>query len=197
MQFSAIISLTVIASMAILSAMANPVPATVPSCLKPCNKMYAPVCGKLKNGETKTFGSSCTFDVWKCENPTSGAVFVANGECAKPTLVCNKACTKIYKPVCAKLQSGKTQTFANDCLLKVFNCENPMEKAKIVSNAVCPAAPAPVCQKVCPYNYTPVCVKLQSGKSKTFPNDCTLGVFKCENPAQTVEVVGQNACENL
>ncbi|KAF9087274.1 hypothetical protein BGX29_000910 [Mortierella sp. GBA35] len=191
MQFSTIISLAVVASMTILSTMAAP---AAPVCNKACPLNYSPICAKLKSGETKTFSNGCEMSVYNCENPTEKAEVIANAECpAAP--VCNKACTKDYRPVCAKLQSGETKTFGNKCTMDVFQCENPTEKVELVANTACPAAP--VCNKVCNKMYAPVCVKLQSGENMTFGNACTLDVFKCENPAEKAELVANDACEKL
>ncbi|KAG0201617.1 hypothetical protein BGX33_010215, partial [Mortierella sp. NVP41] len=138
MQFSTIISLAVVASMTILSTMAAP---AAPVCNKACNKMYKPVCAKLLSGETMTFGNACALDVFKCENPKEKAELVANAECPAIKPTCPKACPLNYSPICAKLKSGETKTFSNGCEMSVYNCENPTEKAEVIANAECPAAP--------------------------------------------------------
>ncbi|KAF9122473.1 hypothetical protein BGW39_009721 [Mortierella sp. 14UC] len=193
MQFSTIVSLTVVASMTILSAMAAPAPV----CNKACTKIYKPVCAKLLSGETKTFGNVCEMNVFNCENPSSKLSLVAETACEDIAPVCNKACTREYRPVCAKLMSGETRTFGNKCTLDVFNCENPKEKAEFIASTECPSTPAPVCNKACPYIYKPVCGKLQSGESKTFSNSCEMNVFNCENPASKAEFVAETACEDV
>ena len=37
---------------------------------------------------------------------------------------CNTICPDIYMPVCC-INGGKNITFANDCELKVYECEHP------------------------------------------------------------------------
>ncbi|KAF9101228.1 hypothetical protein BGX29_005864 [Mortierella sp. GBA35] len=172
-------------------------PVAAPVCNKACTKDYRPVCAQIQGGETQTFGNTCEMNVYKCEHPTEKVELVANGVCpAAPQKradapVCNKACNKLYAPVCAKLQSGETKTFGNKCMMNVFNCENPTEKVELVANTACPAS---VCNKACNKLYAPVCAKLQSGETKTFGNKCTMDVFKCENPAEKVELVANGAC---
>ncbi|KAG0274155.1 hypothetical protein BGZ95_010052 [Linnemannia exigua] len=193
MQFSTIFSLTVVASMTILSAMAAPAPV----CNKACTKIYKPVCAKLQSGKTQTFGNACEMNVFNCENPSNKFSLVAETACEDVAPVCNKACTKIWAPVCAKLLSGETKTFGNKCTMDVFNCENPKEKAELLASSECPSTPAPVCNKACPFIYKPVCGKLQSGKTQTFSNSCEMNVFNCENPAAKAEFVAETACEEV
>ncbi|KAG0283724.1 Serine protease inhibitor Kazal-type 5 [Linnemannia gamsii] len=168
-----------------------------PKCDTVCPAVYQPVCAKAINGLNKAFGNACELKNYNCEHPNANFVTVANTECKDipaPAPVCNKACTKIFKPVCAKLQSGKSQTFSNACEMDVFNCEHPDDKAQLVANAACPATPAPVCNKACPYNYDPVCAKVQSGETKTFGNACELNVYKCENPTDKIELLASADC---
>ncbi|KAG9070489.1 hypothetical protein KI688_008025 [Linnemannia hyalina] len=194
MQFSTIVSLTVVASMTILSAMAAP---AAPVCNKACAKIYKPVCAKLLSGENKTFPNACEMNVFNCENPANKLALVAETACEDIAPKCNKACTKIYAPVCAKLLSGESKTFGSKCTLEVYNCENPTAKAESVVNGECPTTPAPVCNKACPYIYKPVCAKLQSGESKTFGNSCEMSVFNCENSASLATLVAESACEDV
>ncbi|KAF9292231.1 hypothetical protein BGZ88_006465 [Linnemannia elongata] len=196
MQFSTLITLTVATSMAVLSAMAAP---TGPKCGTVCPDVYQPVCAKAIDGLNKVFGNACELKNFNCKHPNANFVTVADSECKDipaPTPVCNKVCAEIFKPVCAKLQSGKSQTFSNACEMDVFNCEHPNDKAQLVANAACPATPtpAPACNKVCPMNYAPVCAKIQSGETKTFGNTCELNVYKCEHPTEKVEVLSSAAC---
>ncbi|KAF9079934.1 hypothetical protein BGX23_002950, partial [Mortierella sp. AD031] len=167
--------------------------APVAVCNKVCAEIYQPVCAKLQSGAVKTFGNACELNAFNCENPANKYSLVANTACEDVAPVCNKVCPAVFKPVCAKLQSGESKTFGNACELNNFNCENPTEKAQLVADAACPA-PAPVCNKICTADYKPVCAKLQSGESKTFENKCVLDAFKCENPSEKVELVASGAC---
>ncbi|KAG8234371.1 hypothetical protein J437_LFUL014836 [Ladona fulva] len=38
------------------------------------------------------------------------------------------------------------------------------------------------CPTICPANYSPVCGENSSGDKRTFPNQCTMNVFNCQNP---------------
>ncbi|KAG0302610.1 hypothetical protein BGZ97_002264 [Linnemannia gamsii] len=168
-----------------------------PKCDTVCPAVYQPVCAKAVNGLNKAFGNACELKNYNCKHPNANFVAVDNTECKDipaPTPVCNMVCAEIFKPVCAKLQSGKSQTFNNACEMDVFNCEHPDDKAQLMANAACPATPAPTCNKVCPYNYDPVCAKIQSGETKSFGNACELNVYKCENPTDKIELVASADC---
>ncbi|KAF9929270.1 hypothetical protein FBU30_001752 [Linnemannia zychae] len=193
MQFSTIISLAVVASMSVLSAMAAPAPV----CNKACPYIYKPICAKLQSGETKTFVNTCEMNVFNCENPSNKYSLVAENACEEMAPTCKKGCTKIYAPVCAKLASGETKTFGNKCTFDVFNCEHPNEKAEFVANNECPATPAPNCPDACPLIYQPVCAKLQSGETKTFGNSCELSIFNCKNPKANANVIAESACDDI
>ncbi|KAH7058148.1 hypothetical protein BKA57DRAFT_448645 [Linnemannia elongata] len=158
--------------------------AAAPKCDTICPTVYQPVCAKAIDGLNKAFGNACELKNYNCKHPNANFVTVADSECKDipaPTPVCNKVCAEIFKPVCAKLQSGKSQTFSNACEMDVFNCEHPNDKAQLVAN-------------VCPMNYAPVCAKIQSGETKTFGNTCELNVYKCEHPTEKVEVLSSAAC---
>ncbi|KAF9908110.1 hypothetical protein EC991_010238 [Linnemannia zychae] len=185
------------------------IPAPAPTCDFMCTMDENPVCGKTKDGKTSTFSNSCILALHNCQNPTSQFELIANTACPT-TPVCDKACAKIYKPVCTKLQSGEFKTFGNACEMDVFNCENPNEKAKFVANAECAAthtvpinskkrsSAAPVnCPTMCPMVFKPVCAKSINGILQTFGNKCQLGVFNCKNPANPFTFVTEGACEAI
>jgi hypothetical protein len=63
-------------------------PMPLEKCERPCNAMYAPVCGN----DGRTYGNSCIFGTAKCKNATLS--IVSNGKCGQystslplPTLV--------------------------------------------------------------------------------------------------------------
>lgn len=45
------------------------------SCLKPCARIYAPVCGEDCNGNKKTFSNQCEMDNYNCEHPDGGIIW--------------------------------------------------------------------------------------------------------------------------
>ncbi|XP_032237897.2 agrin [Nematostella vectensis] len=108
-------------------------------CNRACKKIYSPMCGT----DGKTYGNKCMLEIATCES--EGAVKLAHeGECiaTSPPLtcatvrcakykvceevngivrcVCNRACTKIYRPVCGT--DGKT--YGNKCVLEIATCES-------------------------------------------------------------------------
>ncbi|KAF9095458.1 hypothetical protein BGX29_009035 [Mortierella sp. GBA35] len=199
MRYSTITALALIASMTGLSTMVASAPK--PECNQACSMEYAPVCAKFSSGKTKQFGNNCALDVYKCEHPKDKVKSVTKRECSKlkpnSSPVCNKACTRDYKPVCVKFSSGETRQFSNTCLFEVYKCEHPKDKVKSVAKRECPKPP-PVCDGICPDIYAPVCAKLANGKRHTFDNQCRMDVYKCEHPKEKVSLVsGSKACENL
>ncbi|KAF9092697.1 hypothetical protein BGX29_010328 [Mortierella sp. GBA35] len=108
---------------------------------------------------------------------------------------CNKVCTMIYQPVCAKLKTGETKTFGNACTLGVYNCENPSNQYEFVAESACEELP-PTCDIMCAMIDDPVCATSKDGKSKrTFSNACLLTVFNCKNPENTFSLVSNDSCE--
>ncbi|KAF9908124.1 hypothetical protein EC991_010252 [Linnemannia zychae] len=162
-----------------------------------CPTVYQPVCAMAIDGLNKAFGNACELKNYNCKHPNANFAIVANSNCKDiptPAPVCSKACPMIYKPVCAKLQSGESKTFGNACEMSVFNCENPNEKAKLVANAECAAAPT-ACPTACAEIYKPVCAKYTNGDLQTFANTCELNVFNCKFPAIAFTAVTEGACE--
>ncbi|KAG0290852.1 hypothetical protein BGZ96_005718 [Linnemannia gamsii] len=112
-------------------------------------------------------------------------------------IVCNKACTFIYQPVCAQLQSGKTQTFGNACTLETYNCEHPHSKAKVLAQSACEEM-YPTCDIMCAMIHQPICAtSTKDGKTtkQTFSNSCLLRVHNCQNPDDLFNVFSESACE--
>ncbi|KAG0372129.1 hypothetical protein BGX24_000696, partial [Mortierella sp. AD032] len=106
------------------------------------------------NKFAQTFSTKCTLSVFNCENPDNTFVAVANGACdvdgdisavekrSTPLLPkCDTACTLEYNPVCtvSTKNSQHSQTFSNQCFLSVFNCENPDNTFRAVSQDNCSA----------------------------------------------------------
>ncbi|OAQ29492.1 hypothetical protein K457DRAFT_137954 [Linnemannia elongata AG-77] len=158
-----------------------------------CAAVEQPICAKAKNGLRKTFGNACELKKYNCKHPNAEFVVLAESTCedlAAPK--CDFMCLMVEDPVCATSKDGKTQTFSNACLLDVHNCQNPTAAFKLIANAACPDAP--VCADACPTVYQPVCAKLQSGKTKTFGNQCELSAFNCKNPKAAFTFVSEGAC---
>ncbi|KAG9070471.1 hypothetical protein KI688_008007 [Linnemannia hyalina] len=110
-------------------------------------------------------------------------------------MVCNKACTFIYQPVCAQLKSGEKQTFGNACTLGVYNCQHPHAKAKVLAQSACEEM-YPTCDIMCAMVEDPVCATSKDGKTRqTFGNSCLLRVHNCQNPDNLFSVVSETACE--
>ncbi|KAG0267331.1 hypothetical protein BGZ95_002864, partial [Linnemannia exigua] len=217
MQFSTLLSLSVVAILTVQAAPAAPI-----VCNKACTFIYQPVCAQLKSGETQIFGNPCTLDVFNCENPYERATLVSQSACnidneavekrSTPLLPkCDIMCTMEYAPVCAvSTKNGKfAQTFSNKCALSVFNCENPDNAFRAVADNACDvdgdtsavekrSTPLlPQCNIKCTREYVPVCaVSSKNNKfAQTFSNKCTLSAFNCENPDNTFVTVANKACD--
>lgn len=179
----------------------NPIPlAAAPKteCVKPCNRMYAPVCGT--DGQTyQVFPNQCVMENQHCYDNHQWSV-ASFAMCEEPKQVkkdCIKICPRIYAPVCGT--DGQTyQVFDNQCLMeKEFECdghhwhatnfglcENPIPLA---------AAPKKNCQMMCPLIFAPVCAS--NGKTnRIFSNDCELSVFNCQNDEHFVATF-MNECQ--
>lgn len=112
-------------------------------------------------------------------------------------IVCNKACTFIYQPVCAQHKSGKTQTFGNACTLEAYNCEHPHSKAKVLAQSACEEM-YPTCDIMCATIHQPICAtSTKDGKTtkQTFSNACMLRVHNCQNPDDLFSAFSESACE--
>ncbi|KAG9070475.1 hypothetical protein KI688_008011 [Linnemannia hyalina] len=158
-----------------------------------CAALEQPVYVKAKNGLNKTFGNASELKKYNCKHPDAEFVVIAESTCevlAAPK--CDIMCVMVEDPVCATSKDGKTQTFNNACLLDVHNCQNPTATFKLVASAACPATLG--CADACPAVYQPVCAKLQSGKSKTFGNQCELSAFNCMNPKAAFTFASEGAC---
>ena len=57
-------------------------PTPPPTCSKACIEIYDPVCAKLQDGRTKTFGNQCELDNAICGRPKE-KIEVTKGECPK------------------------------------------------------------------------------------------------------------------
>ncbi|KAG0378234.1 hypothetical protein BGX24_004418 [Mortierella sp. AD032] len=180
--------------------------APAPTCDFMCTMDDNPVCGKTKDGKTSTFSNSCILALHNCQHPTDQFELIANTAC--PATACPTACPMIYRPVCAKLQSGESRTFGNSCEMNSYNCENPNDKAKFVAKDECPAVAAPTvapkkraapvaCPSMCPMVFKPVCAKNANGDFHTFGNRCEMSVFLCMNPFIAFTSVIEGACEAL
>ncbi|KAG0274439.1 hypothetical protein BGZ96_004327, partial [Linnemannia gamsii] len=154
----------------------------LPKCNIPCSKEYAPVCAvSTKNDQhSNTFNNKCMLSLFNCENPDNTFRAVSQTACdadvatpvkrSTPLLPkCDIPCTKEYAPVCAVSTKNDqhSNTFNNKCLLSVFNCENPDNTFRAVSQTACDADVAtpvkrstpllPKCNIACTKEYAPVC----------------------------------------
>jgi hypothetical protein len=80
-----------------------------------CTREYAPVCGKLNNGELETFANACE----ACANEAVGGYYPS--ACAAAGMkACEgprpEVCTLDYRPVCGQLGDSETKTFGNACM---------------------------------------------------------------------------------
>ncbi|KAG9070488.1 hypothetical protein KI688_008024 [Linnemannia hyalina] len=204
MQFSTLIALTVATSMAVLFATAAP---TGPKCGTGCPTVYQPICAKAVDGLNKVFVNACELKNFNCKHPKANFAVVAESDCkdfvaidkraaASASPKCDTICPTVYQPVCARAIDGLNKAFGNACELKNYNCKHPNANFVTIADSECKdiPTPTPVCNKVCPLNYEPVCAKIQSGESKTFGNACELNVYKCENPTDKIELLASAEC---
>ncbi|KAF9145990.1 hypothetical protein BGX30_005459 [Mortierella sp. GBA39] len=213
MQFSKLISVSVVAALLMYSSSVQAAPMI---CNKACTFIYQPVCAQLKSGEKQSFGNACTLDVYNCENPHAKAKVLAQSACEEMYPTCDIMCAMVEDPVCATSKDGKTrQTFSNSCLLRVHNCQNPDDLFSVVSETACEVGEdeeadaavvpvpekrstpmLPVCDIVCTMEYAPVCTASKNGKHfQTFSNKCALSVFNCQNPDNSFTIVSEETCE--
>lgn len=55
-------------------------------CIKPCSKIFQPICGKIIGGaesEKQTFENACLMENWNCENASRPYEKISDGECSK------------------------------------------------------------------------------------------------------------------
>ncbi|KAF9908107.1 hypothetical protein EC991_010235 [Linnemannia zychae] len=97
---------------------------------------------------------------------------------------CDIACTMEYAPICAvSTKNGQhSNTFGNKCALSVFNCENPDNTFRAVSENACDGDAA--LEK----RSTPLLPKCNIACTKEFAPICT-------NPDNTFRAAPETACE--
>jgi hypothetical protein len=138
----------------------------VSGCVKPCPKIWQPVCGS----DGKTYGNECELNNAKCTNPK--LALASKGECG-----CVKGCPRILLPVCGS--DGKT--YSNECELNNAKC----------ADATLTLAYMGECGKCdsinCTTDYNPVC----GSDGKTYSNECNLKAAKCKNPSLTIAHPGE------
>nr|CAD7459630.1 unnamed protein product [Timema tahoe] len=86
-----------------------------------CCQNYEPVCASDDVCVPETFSNLCSLSKYNCFNGKNLKVLY-KGACQYKD--CPTSCTREYKPVCARDSTCEPQTFNNECLLKMFNCEN-------------------------------------------------------------------------
>ncbi|CAG2057870.1 unnamed protein product [Timema podura] len=86
-----------------------------------CCQNYDPVCASDDVCVPETFSNLCSLNKYNCFNGKNLKVLY-KGACQYKD--CPTSCTREYKPVCAGDNTCEPQTFNNECLLKMFNCEN-------------------------------------------------------------------------
>jgi len=156
-------------------------------CNESCEKNYAPVCAEIDMGnrkQKKTFTNECLMNVEICKG--SPYTMVSNSACP-----CNEFCPYLYAPICAKsLATNAPKTFTSQCELDRQNCKGEDNYA-FDSEGACK------CQEFCPYLYSPICARENSGKGlKTFSSPCELERQNCFGLETYTEVdVGPCECQ--
>ncbi|KAF9133578.1 hypothetical protein BGW39_009431 [Mortierella sp. 14UC] len=239
MQFSTLFSLSVVAlAMTSLLTEVQAAPAApikrstplLPKCDIVCTMEYAPICAvSTKNGEhSNTFSNKCALSVFNCENPDNTFRAVSETACdaevpkkrSTPLLPkCNIACTKEYAPICAvsTKNAQHSNTFSNKCVLSAFNCENPDNTFRAISETACDVDAAVAaaivddvtiedfsleeqgqseCGNMCMMVMDPVCAKDKRGQLRAFNNICLLNQYKCKHPSAGLEAMAFLCCEN-
>lgn len=95
----------------------------------------------------------------------------------------------MYEPVCAQDKDENTQTFSNQCVFEVAQCEEFEKEWSLVAGGECPdvnvnddssnLASSDSCSKICNYNYVPVCGQDKFGTVHSFSNQCEFEVVQC------------------
>ncbi|KAI8847854.1 hypothetical protein BC829DRAFT_490408 [Chytridium lagenaria] len=148
---------------------------------------------------------------------TSALVVATTLVAAATNPSCDKACTKIYQPVCGS--DGKT--YSNDCVFSIAKCNTPSlalsfsgecaskpflatRDAPTYSNpcvfsiAQCKtppslspslvnALPSRSCEKSCTREYRPVC----GSDGKTYSNPCMFSIAQCKTPSLAQSFTGE------
>ncbi|XP_026467216.1 ovoinhibitor-like isoform X2 [Ctenocephalides felis] len=167
-------------------------------CTSFCTFDYRPVCAAA-DGEIKTFANECILKNYNCQERKS-LKKVSDGECPKITREaendCNSFCTLEFNPVCTQ-QNGEFRTFANECVLRTFNCQK-RQSFKVVSSGVCPEIKRKSeqkCLSFCTFDYRPVCAG-ESGELRTFANECDLRNYNCQQ-RKSLKKISDGECPQI
>ncbi|KAK9696318.1 Kazal-type serine protease inhibitor domain [Popillia japonica] len=152
-------------------------------CVKPCPRIYEPVCGEDSEGYHKNYDNLCLFEIAACKNP--GMRFAGIGECSADK--CLKDCPYIYDPVCGEDSEGNQKIYHNLCLFKIAVCKNP--GTRFVGKGECNANK---CLKPCPLISEPVCVEDSEGNQQMYSNLCFFEIAACENPG--IRFIKEGGC---
>jgi hypothetical protein len=107
---------------------------------------------------------------------------------------CEKACTKVYDPICARSKTGELKEFGNTCTFEIAVCSEPYLRWQEANKGPC-EDPKKKCEKACTKEYNPTCARSKTGELKEFGNPCMFEIAVCSEPYLRWQEVNKGPCD--